>query len=1028
MDVENMSTSSLTMIQAIEALNWSETKETYTKKGIYRVKSLSPVPSIFWNFWKEAQAILEKQGYAMRKHNGIWYALRFYELARPETMQRLVEESRGVDTDARLLVPPGLAYRPFQRQGIKYCIDRLFGQNGMSERDGVLIADQPGLGKLCDVNTPTLTPTGWKKLGELAVGDQVINADGCASTVTGVFPQGVKAIYKIKFSDGTETNSGLEHLWEVRDSNMKARGRGWSARTLGEIMRRGVLGKDGKGKWEVPQFPGHMETHREAPKIDGWLLGQLIGNGYTNGGDGTINVASNNEDKDVIARLESLGGQTRFDACAKTRFSIERCGRMMDELRKLNLNCKSKEKSIHESLLVTPWEYRVKLLQGLMDSNGSNRRNRIAFHTCSRNLAESVAQLVRSLGGCAIVREYGRAPEGKPTEWSVNVQTPFCPFWSQRKSKGWKADPRNRGNKIVAVTYSHDAEAVCIMVDHPRHLYVTENYKLTHNTVQFLGIINQDPNMLQTKSLIVCPATLKLNWRNEARRWLLDGFGYSAVVTKDRWPGDLKGAGIVITNYDVLHKFAKEIRRTRWDYVCFDEAHYLKNENARRTIFALGGAAKMAEQHMVVSSIPTKKTIFLTGTPVENGKAGELINIIEKCDPNGLGANRSKFIDRYQRTDEYLEELQTQMRMRFMVRRLKHEVLKELPPKVRQVIPIDPDECGKEAVIFGEEMRLFKEYQECLKEWAVKTELAKAEGVSCYREVLKAKKASIGMTAGQLARLRKRTALAKVDGVIAQVREIVSDGDPLILFAHHIEVLDRLEEALKKAKISVVRVDGSTPLPMRQKAVEDFQAGKFTVFLGGLKPCGVGITLTKASKVAFVELDWLPGKMEQAEDRAHRIGKEETVMVFHLVIEGSLDEYMAKRLIEKQEKIDRTLDSQSQYDEEDEDDEDEDDERNSFAAPDRAASKGITAEKLEDEAARMTDDMLNAAGSAIHILVEEKLERLNGTDRAIAVAIVEGAFDKKRMALARKIAMRYAILLDTEMVERMKWPKPQTEK
>ena len=694
MDVENMSTSSLTMIQAIEALNWSETKETYTKKGIYRVKSLSPVPSVFWNFWKEAQAILEKQGYAMRKHNGIWYALRFYELARPETMQRLVEESRGVDTDARLLVPPGLAYRPFQRQGIKYCIDRLFGQNGMSERDGVLLADQPGLGK----------------------------------------------------------------------------------------------------------------------------------------------------------------------------------------------------------------------------------------------------------------------------------------------------------------------------------------------SIQFLGIINQDPNMLQTKSLIVCPATLKLNWRNETRRWLLDGFGYSAVVTKDRWPGDLEGASIVITNYDVLHKFAKEIRRTRWDYVCFDEAHYLKNENARRTIFALGGATKMAEQHMVVSSIPAKKIIFLTGTPVENGKAGELINIIEKCDPNGLGANRSKFIDRYQRTDEYLEELQTQMRMRFMVRRLKHEVLKELPPKVRQVIPIDPDECGKEAVIFGEEMRLFKEYQECLKEWAVKTELAKAEGVSYYREVLKAKKASIGMTAGQLARLRKRTALAKVDGVIAQVREIVSDGDPLILFAHHIEVLDRLEEALKKAKISVVRVDGSTPLPMRQKAVEDFQAGKFTVFLGGLKPCGVGITLTRASKVAFVELDWLPGQMEQAEDRAHRIGQEETVLVFHLVIEGSLDEYMAKRLIEKQEKIGRTLDSQSQYDEDDEDDMDEDDKRDSFAAPDRAASKGITAERLEEEAGRMPEAMLNAAGQAIHFLVEEKLERLNGTDRAIAVAIVEGSFDKKRMALARKIAMRYASLLDTEMVERMKWPKPQTEK
>lgn len=209
----------------------------------------------------------------------------------------------------------------------------------------------------------------------------------------------------------------------------------------------------------------------------------------------------------------------------------------------------------------------------------------------------------------------------------------------------------------------------------------------------------------------------------------------------------------------------------------------------------------------------------------------------------------------------------------------------------------------------------------------------------------------------------------------------------------------------------------------RQKAVEDFQAGKYQVFLGGLKPCGVGLTLTKACCVAFCELDWLPGAMTQAEDRAHRIGQLNMVLVLHMVMEGSLDEYMAKRLIEKQELIERTLDSQSEPVEDDEEDDDDDTDKTAgLFAPEKAASKGTTALQLQEEAAKMPPAMQEAAWKSIKIICNEFDKKLNGTDRQIAMSVASAQVTPSRAALARKIAIKYKHLLEPEMVEILAWP------
>lgn len=540
-------------------------------------------------------------------------------------------------------------------------------------------------------------------------------------------------------------------------------------------------------------------------------------------------------------------------------------------------------------------------------------------------------------------------------------------------------------------------------------------------TVQALGILNQDHRLRDLRVLIVCPASLKLNWRDEAAKWLLDGMGSSVQVARGKWPGAI-GSSIVVVNYDVLRKFAKEIRAEAWDYVIYDEAHYLKNESSYRTIYALGGAKEnSAGEIEMAKRIPAEFTIFLTGTPMENGKASEMFPIIEACDPQGLGKSRGKFVARYQRTEEHLEELQTVMRMAFMVRRLKQDVLTELPPKTRQIIRIEVENNPKLLVI-KEEMRIFKEYQECLNTWAVKVELSKLEGVESYKKALKEKKAKLGIQMNELAKLRQKTALAKVPDVLEQIKIVMQGKKKLILFAHHISVLDALQEGLEDAKFKVVRVDGSCTSEQRHAAVKAFQQGDAQIFLGGIKPAGVGLTLTASDTVAFVELDWLPGAMTQAEDRAHRITQKSAVLVLHLVMEGSLDEYMARRLIEKQDLIDKALNTFAEPVDEEDDEEQRDEVREDFAAKEQVSTKGASVATLEAEAKKIEPAMASLIRTSI--TEAQSMGWLSGPDRQIANAIMDtGCAGGVPLAMGRRLLLKYRHKMDQDTAKGISFAK-----
>lgn len=416
---------------------------------------------------------------------------------------------------------------------------------------------------------------------------------------------------------------------------------------------------------------------------------------------------------------------------------------------------------------------------------------------------------------------------------------------------------------------------------------------------------------------MICPSSLKLNWKKEWLKWDVKSLSIGIVSAgKKTFPE----TDVVILNYDMLGKFQNSLRAVEWDLLIIDECHYLKEGKTGRTqeVFgrkkarvqkrtrtveielADGTKKKVKEQYDrevdALEPLKARRRVFLTGTPIVN-RPKEMWPLVQSLDPDGLGSNWKRYAERYcngmQTRFGYdwsgssnLPELQEKLRSRFMIRRLKMDVLKELPAKRRQIISLEAEGTAILKII-EKEKKTYAEYEEALKSGEFSFETPAFQEIS---------------------RVRKETAVAKIPYVVDHLKGILEDGtDKIVVMVHHYEVVDNLIAALRE--FGVVSVDGRTSNENRQKAVDAFQEDPdIRVFVGTIKAAGVGLTLTASSTVIFAELDWVPGNVTQAEDRVHRIGQRNAVMIYHLVLEGSLDERMVEIIIEKQKTIDSALD------------------------------------------------------------------------------------------------------------------------
>ena len=425
-------------------------------------------------------------------------------------------------------------------------------------------------------------------------------------------------------------------------------------------------------------------------------------------------------------------------------------------------------------------------------------------------------------------------------------------------------------------------------------------------TIQALGIVNTTPEAKRV--LVVCPASLRLNWKQEAERWLVNSELEPKVIdAKNPITGD---ENFLIINYDILSKNRNALKASDWDIMIVDEAHYLKNPKAQRTKALLGEKGK--------GGINATRKVFLTGTPIVN-RPIEFHPILASIAPTEFGnffAYTKRYCDAYQNEWGWdftgasnLDELQDRLRETCMVRRLKVDVLTELPAKRRAVIEIPAN--GKIRYI-NAEMKALAAHEDVIAKLRAAVELTKAsEKKADYEAAVGRLKAVAQTHFTEMSALRKETAIAKAPLVATHVRDAVEAGNKVVVFAHHHEVIDTL--MLELDDLGCVKLDGRDAMEARNDAVNTFQEDEdVNVFVGGIQAAGVGLTLTASSHVIFAELDWVPGNISQAEDRCHRIGQADQVMVQHLVFEGSIDVNIARTLVRKQAVIDQALDAENE--------------------------------------------------------------------------------------------------------------------
>ena len=437
-------------------------------------------------------------------------------------------------------------------------------------------------------------------------------------------------------------------------------------------------------------------------------------------------------------------------------------------------------------------------------------------------------------------------------------------------------------------------------------------------TIQAIGVLNAESSI--KKVLVICPASLRLNWRRELEKWLVDVDKWDiGVAVGGKWPTLRRRRRVIIANYDILHRHSRPLRRSEWDMMIVDECHSIKNPRSRRTCTILGGTYERRKEGKVVHRqefrpIPARRMLFLTGTPVLN-KPIELQPILGAIDPSEFG-NFWKFARKYAaaRSGQFgwnvdgasnLEELQEKLRTKIMVRRLKSDVLKDLPAKRRQVIELPANGCVE---LIDAERSAWAEQEQLMVQLKGAVELSKASSdPEDYREAVKELRVGVAEGLAVIGEIRVQTALAKIPYVVTQAEDVMeSTGGKVVLFSHHHAVTDRLVEEFGDL---CVRLDGRDSMKSRDGSVRRFQEDdNVRVFVAGIKSAGVGLTLTASSHVIFAELDWTPAALSQAEDRCHRIGQKDSVLVQHMVLEGSIDARMAQRLVEKQAVIDQILD------------------------------------------------------------------------------------------------------------------------
>lgn len=410
-------------------------------------------------------------------------------------------------------------------------------------------------------------------------------------------------------------------------------------------------------------------------------------------------------------------------------------------------------------------------------------------------------------------------------------------------------------------------------------------------TIQMLTfLLSERQEKGSEANLIIVPTSLVYNWEEEVKKFAPSLKTLLVLGTKDERNNLIKESGdydLVITSYPLVRRDIEEYKNISFRYCVLDEAQHIKNYNSMN--------AKS------VKLINAKNHFALTGTPMENSLS-ELWSIFDFLMPGYL-LTSSKFAEKFERPiakeqdNKKLRELNNHIKP-FILRRMKKDVLKELPDKIEQKIIVE---------MTKEQKKLYLAYLQ-----AIKGELSEEISTKGYN------KSHIKILAG-LTRLRQLCChpgifiedyngdSGKLEALDEIIEEAINNNRRILIFSQFTTMLEKIKNMLISNNVQYLYLDGSTPTIERGELVRDFNRGVGDVFLISLKAGGTGLNLTSADMVIHYDPWWNPAVEDQATDRAHRIGQKNKVQVIKLITKGTIEEKIFQLQEKKKEMIDKVI-------------------------------------------------------------------------------------------------------------------------
>ena len=395
--------------------------------------------------------------------------------------------------------------------------------------------------------------------------------------------------------------------------------------------------------------------------------------------------------------------------------------------------------------------------------------------------------------------------------------------------------------------------------------------------------------------LVICPTSLKSQWRNEIHRFSNRTEQLVMGRAEDRAAQYHDGAFFTICNYEQVLRDIMPIESAKWDLIILDEGQRIKNWEAQTT--------------RIVKSLKSRFALVLSGTPLEN-RLDELYSVVQFIDGRHLGPG-FRFFNRYRVTDEkgfvlgykHLDELREKLKP-ILLRRTRDRVMKDLPPRNTQFIHIPPTEEQK--ILHRTNLRIVASITR-------KSYISEMDLLKLRQALLMCR-----MTADSTFLVDKQAPgySTKLDTLDELFEQLFVEGDhKAVVFSEWTRMLDLIEPLLKKRKVPFVRLEGKIPQKDRQRIVNEFQTNpKCKVFLS-TNAGSTGLNLQAADTVVNVDLPWNPAVLEQRIARAHRMGQKRPVNVFILVTQETMEEQLLTTIGQKKELAMAALDYDSDINE-----------------------------------------------------------------------------------------------------------------